>query len=211
MEEKMADMDQQHAELIEEYRTLRAEILQSLNTQINIQTLWFGIIIPAFTFALLQKQPWACLLVWIFNWYSWRFSLETIFSITRIGTYISVFIEPKAKGLRWETSLAHIDKQSELQSDLQSEVKKRYKYSRILIPHAALSLISILSSIYFLYISAGHHLTKYVWISLLILFFIGNLIYFYRQRNYYGWREERAYWRKVWEAELKRQTENQPK
>jgi hypothetical protein len=194
---KESDMDQQNAELIEEYKTLRAEILQILNIQDKIQTIWFGIIIPTFTFALLQKQPWVCLLVWIFNWYSWIKSKETINAITRIGTYISIFIEPKTQGLRWETSLVNID-YKEFNYN-----KKKYNYKRIIIPHALISLSSIIASIYFLYISKN-----YMGIFLLAIFFIVNLIYFYKERGYYGWWEEKVHWMGVWKSELDRQTKD---
>lgn len=92
-----------------EYNTLRAEILQSIQTAKNYRVISYTITIAILAFAFNQHQALFFLIPFVAIYPLYILFLSEIINTLRIGTYIMVFIESTSKELNWESRLYKYD------------------------------------------------------------------------------------------------------
>jgi len=92
---------------IEEYRELRAEIRLYLDRRTKTSQIAFVFVIAIIGLYESIDSPYLYLsasLVMAFIWYD---QIRQLRAVSRIATYLQLFVEPKVEGLKWETYSTH--------------------------------------------------------------------------------------------------------
>jgi hypothetical protein len=91
--------------LLEEYRTLRTEILQHSDIVEKNIVACVTVTGVALTFGLKESKPSILLLACVLPIYFWLQHRSHRVSVAKLAAYISVFLEGEHSGLHWETRL----------------------------------------------------------------------------------------------------------
>lgn len=179
------DSERAQAEMLEEYKALRAEILM----HIDRQSREYSILVPAIgvilTFAYTQNQPIFCFLGLFFTISSWWQHQAIFYEITKIGAYIEVFIEPETNGLRWESVSVRSEEMNHVRKSSSFDLNRLS--SNIPTEHT----IAFMSSFCLLVYLEWNNLRYPLIISLLVVILLGAFI---RHMRNYGMRGLRANW-----------------
>jgi hypothetical protein len=91
---------------IEEYKTLRAEILAHFDRRSSRLAVVWASISALLAAATVASVPELCCIALLLTNSGWLDELRWYDSMIRIATYIRVIIEPQVEGLQWETLLS---------------------------------------------------------------------------------------------------------
>jgi hypothetical protein len=142
------DCSQEYQERLEEYRTLRAEQLLYMERLYKGRVFSITIVAGILSYSIAHQSPIPCLLAWFITFHFWRSFRHEHSAITKIGRYISVFLEPQSKGLRWESRVAGIDQKSgDWIRSARSKSRPLCILMTLTVPHAVLSLASVLTGV----------------------------------------------------------------
>ena len=94
---------------IEEYKTLRSEILAQMNRRSARLTVVWASISALLAAGIVAKIPELGCVALLLVCTGWMDENRWFSNVIRIGTYISVILEPQIPGLRWETIQNQID------------------------------------------------------------------------------------------------------
>lgn len=87
---------------LEEYKTMRAEVIALTARQGQQQAVTSGFSLALLTASWVSGQPELAILSVLFVVVAWRDALRLSTALYRLGEYISVAIEPYVPGLGWE-------------------------------------------------------------------------------------------------------------
>ncbi len=172
---------------------MRAEILMQIDHHRREYLILFPIIGTILTLAITSEQPWFCLLAFFLNLYSWRHYRAIAFTVMKLGAYISIFIEPETKGLRYESIISKVDAIAARKSSL---LHGNNLFNIIITPHAVISLASILLGLYLickLNFIRGYF--PHLLILATIISIIHSAVIYKIFKN--GTIEERQYWQRL--------------
>ena len=94
---------------LEEYKTLRSEILAQMNRRSARLTVVWASISALLAAGIVAKIPELGCVALLLVCTGWMDENRWFSNVIRIGTYISVILEPQIPGLRWETIQNQID------------------------------------------------------------------------------------------------------
>jgi len=179
---------------IEEYKTLRSEILAQMNRRsARLTVVWAGIsaLLAAGIVAQIPELGCVALLLVCTGWMDEN---RWFRNVIRIGTYISFVLEPRIPGLRWETIQNKID-----QINANKQPLKRFT-SILFSTYGMFVIVSItISMILFVEFEPTFLARKIIFFSLLA---IGIIYSFVNLRNAYIIPKGRKKWEELYSEYL---------
>ena len=127
---------------IEEYKTLRSEILAQMNRRsVRLTVVWASIsaLLAAGLVAQIPELGGVALLLVCTGWMDEN---RWFTNVIRIGTYISIILEPRIPGLRWETIQNQIDQSKAKKQPIKRLLSLLFStYGMFVIVSIAISII----------------------------------------------------------------------
>lgn len=191
---------QTRVEMLEEYKTLRAEILMHIDHKRKGFGAGIAVAMAILNFAISNGQPFLCLLAWLLQFYFWWSSNDDDSAIMKLGRYIAVFIEPHLTGVRWEQRVAAADRLAPEHVSLLVSPSCWIRFlSQLTFPYAVLSLACILTGIVVnFYKWLPHHTGAPLVVSVLSVVPIHSVVVILFSRN--GALEKRNGWQKAFNS-----------
>jgi len=175
---------------IEEYKTLRAEILAQMDRRSTRLTVVWASISALLAAGLVAQIPELGCVALLLVCTGWMDENRWFSNVIRIGTYISVILEPRIPGLRWETIQNQID---------QSKAKKRpvkRLFSLALSTYGMFVIVSItIALILYIEFEPSILARKVVFFTLLL---IGLIYSFVNLRDAYIIPKSRIFWEGIY-------------
>jgi hypothetical protein len=158
---------------MEEYKTLRAELLRNEEALERDMIACITADIIALTYGIKEKMPFVLVLACIIPAYFWIQHTNHRNAIAKIASYIATFLEGPETQLMWERRTRNPD--------------LKYKYPRypyfmrsLLLPYPVLFLVSILSSFW---VSRSIYFPRLLWWAALMISCIITLLVLYVARK----------------------------
>ncbi len=102
---QMNTFDDSEEQLLTEYRTLKGEISQITSSITSFTLATLTVSSATIGLGFHSQSPWPPVAGTLFAFCALLYIKSRTNGMVKIGTYISTFLEPRLKGLRWETAL----------------------------------------------------------------------------------------------------------
>lgn len=187
------------AERLEEYRTVRSELLMHIDHNKKGQAFLLMLATTILSFAITNEQPWLCFLAWVLTFYFWRAYRNDAAAYIKLGRYIAVFHEAQSSGLGWESRVAKADGFAPERVSLSTTTNPLLSsFCKLTAPHPVMSLASLVVGIIMIASQLGIEWTNYSLLAgVFVVVVVHSIIVLKLCRS--QWPEQRAYWTSMFE------------